>query len=229
MNNQKRHGGGSVLGFLLIVVGALWLLDNIGTITFSVSQWWPLIIIAVGLGDLANSRRVNNFSGWFLIVLGLVFLLPTTGLVGWNEIWKFWPAALILVGFSLILKRDTCCAPGRTSETSGEDQIKGHTVFGDLEKVLNSQAFSGGTLSTVFGDTRLNLREAKLGHNGAVIDASVIFGDITIMIPQSWPLEIRSSTVLGSLKNNCRNSQVSEGQRLIINAHVVFGDLKITN
>ncbi len=231
MNNQKKHchGGGSVLGVILIIVGAMWLLDNIEIINFRFSHWWPLIIIAIGVADLVNSRRGNNFSAWFFIVLGGIFLLPTNNIIAWNEIWKYWPALLILIGLSLVLKRDTYYSPGRTSEISGEDQIKGHVIFGDLEKVSNSQAFLGGTLSTIFGDTRLNLKDAKLGEEGAIIDTSVIFGDIHIMIPQSWTLEIRSSNVLGDLKNKSRNPQGSEGKRLIINAHIVFGDLEITN
>jgi len=231
MNNQKKHshGGGSVLGIILVIVGGLWLLDNINIIDFHFSNWWPLIIIAIGMADLVNSRRINNFSAWFFIVLGGIFHLPTNNIIQWHEIWKYWPVALILIGLSMIFKRETYYSPGRASEITGEDKIKGTVIFGDLEKGTNSQQFSGGSLSTVFGDTRLNLKDAQLSENEAILDVSVIFGDILIMIPQSWILEIRSSNVLGDLKNKSRNSQGSTGKRLIINAHIVFGDLEITN
>ncbi len=231
MTNQKKnsHGGGSVLGIILIIVGGLWLLDNINIIDFHFKNWWPLIIIAIGMADLVNSKRITNFSAWFFIALGGIFLLPTNHIIEWHEIWKYWPIALILIGLSLIFKRETYYSPGRATEMTGEDTIKGTVIFGNLEKGTNSQQFSGGSLSTVFGDTRLNLKDAQLNENGAVLDASVIFGDILIMIPQSWALEIRSSNVLGDLKNKSRNSQGSTGKRLIINAHIVFGDLEITN
>ena len=231
MNNQKKHshGGGSVLGILLIIVGGLWLLDNINIIDFHFSNWWPLILIFLGFADLTNSRRINNFSAWFFIVLGGLFLLPTNNVIGWHEIWKYWPVLLILIGLSMIFKRRSYYSPGRTSEITGEDHIKGTVIFGDLEKGSDSQKFSGGSLSTIFGDTTLNLKDAQLSEEGATLDASVVFGDILIMIPQSWILEIRSSNVLGDLKNKSRNTRESTGKRLIINANIIFGDLVITN
>ena len=231
MNNQKKRGqgGGSVLGIILVIVGGLWLLDNIGMIDFRFRDWWPLIIIAIGLADLVNSRRISNFSAWFFIVLGGLFLLSTNDIIGWDEIWKYWPVALILIGLSLIFKRDSYCCPGRTADISGENKISGTVIFNDMERAFNSPQFSGGSITTIFGDTRLNLKDAQLSENGATLDTSVVFGDILIMIPQSWTLEIRSSTVLGDLKNKSRNSQGTTGKRLIINAHIVFGDLEITN
>ena len=42
------------VGIVLIVIGAFFLLSNLGLIHFSIRElfhtWWPLILIAVGIG-----------------------------------------------------------------------------------------------------------------------------------------------------------------------------------
>lgn len=43
--------------------------------------------------------------GLFLVFLGIVFLLNNLGLVPssvWDEVWKFWPVLLILLGLRLL-------------------------------------------------------------------------------------------------------------------------------
>jgi hypothetical protein len=48
--------------------------------------------------------------GLFLVFLGIVFLLTNLGLVPssiWNELWKFWPVLVILLGLRLLAGRNT--------------------------------------------------------------------------------------------------------------------------
>jgi hypothetical protein len=45
------------------------------------------------------------FGGLFLIFLGLIFLLTNLGLLPssvWDEIWKFWPVLIIMLGIRLL-------------------------------------------------------------------------------------------------------------------------------
>lgn len=55
----------------------------------------------------ARKTYGKNYSGAvFLIFLGIIFLLNNLGILPWqiwNEIWKFWPVILILIGFELFL------------------------------------------------------------------------------------------------------------------------------
>jgi hypothetical protein len=47
----------------------------------------------------------NYTASIILIVLGVVFLLGTTGVLDSRWVWNFWPLVLIAIGVSLILKR----------------------------------------------------------------------------------------------------------------------------
>jgi hypothetical protein len=49
------------------------------------------------------------FGGLLLVFLGTVFLLTNLGLVPstvWNELWKFWPVLIILLGLRLLTGRN---------------------------------------------------------------------------------------------------------------------------
>lgn len=50
----------------------------------------------------------SHFGAFLLIFIGLVFLLNNLGYLSWNiwnELWKFWPAILILLGIQALLGR----------------------------------------------------------------------------------------------------------------------------
>jgi len=63
---------------------------------------------------VVESRGRSSFSvatwGIFLMFLGIVFLLQTTGVLAWTlwgTLWRFWPVAIVLVGLGILLRRQS--------------------------------------------------------------------------------------------------------------------------
>ena len=95
-------------------------------------MWWPLILIALGLIYLAQHRRLTDPGFWLLVLLGGVFLLTTNHILESDEIWRYWPMILILIGFSIIFqghgryrRPKTFVDEGEEPEPSEENQITG--------------------------------------------------------------------------------------------------------
>ncbi len=237
MNHHKKHSfGASMIGLLLIIIGAVWILDNQGLIDFEWGVWWPLILIAFGLIHLAQHRRLTDPGFWILVLLGCVFLLTTNHILEWDEIWRYWPVILILIGFSIIFQRHGRFRRPKTSGDEGEraqpfdeDQITGSVIFGAIERKVSNKKFKGGSISAVFGGAEIDLRSAGLDEKGAVLDISALFGGVDIWIPESWPIELRPSAILGGVSNKSSNEEKSSGKRLIINASAIFGGVDIKN
>lgn len=225
MNQKKFFQGSSLIGLILVVLGALWILNNLDMMDFRLSEWWPLILIIIGLIHLVGSRRLFNGGAWILISLGVIFLLTTNDILEWSEIWKYWPAILIIIGISFITRHRVKPVPA----TTGEDEIQSSVVFGDIDKNIKSEKFKGGSISTIFGDTDIDLTKSNLDENGAVVNVSTVFGDTDIRVPETWPLDVQSSAFLGELKNKASNEIKKSGKRLIIKSSTIFGDLKIKN
>jgi len=50
-------------GIVLIVIGCLFLAHNFGLLQFGwLQQWWPLILVAVGVWSLTNHKPAGNQS-----------------------------------------------------------------------------------------------------------------------------------------------------------------------
>ena len=68
MTEKKSLPGGAILlGIVLIAIGALVLLANLGKLPFAfdLHHWWPLILIVLGVVHLVNNRNIFDFSGLF--------------------------------------------------------------------------------------------------------------------------------------------------------------------
>ena len=58
MSNNSKKTGSLFWGVLLIGIGILFLLDNLGIVYFDeiISDYWPLILIAVGLKIIFSAK-----------------------------------------------------------------------------------------------------------------------------------------------------------------------------
>ncbi|MCK5055807.1 MAG: hypothetical protein KAT34_04080 [Candidatus Aminicenantes bacterium] len=226
MNHKKKeHHGISFVGIILVLLGVVWVLSNLDIIDFSFGTWWPLILVAVGLINLLSMRSANNPSAWILIALGVVFLLTTHDVFEWSDIWKFWPIILVIIGISLLFRREGKPVRG----ASDEDRFDETAIFWGFEKNITGKSFKGGTITAIFGGGEIDLRSAELDKDGAVIDITAIFGGVELRIPESWAVETHTTGIFGGADNKCKNREQREGQRVVINATAIFGGVDIKN
>jgi hypothetical protein len=102
MDNQKK-----ILGFILIFLGIIFLLENLSVIRLDFLILWPILIILGGAGfwlGYAINRKLTSFiiPGTILISYGALFLHCT--IFGWDRMAALWPVFLMGpgVGFYLL-------------------------------------------------------------------------------------------------------------------------------
>jgi len=102
-DRSPQLAGRFVAGAILIVLGVLFLLDNLDVLNArEVLRFWPLILIALGLTRLLAPRRPEDLTGAVvLLFLGGVFLLRTLH-VPWFRLRSVWPLLLVLIGGMII-------------------------------------------------------------------------------------------------------------------------------
>lgn len=108
----QRGGRGVGFGVVLIILGlaTLWA-QFLPGVTWG--QLWPLIIVAVGLGQMVTPGwgeergLMRVMDGIGTVLIGLVFLGNTLGYIEWS-VWfvllTLWPVLLIAAGISIIGK-----------------------------------------------------------------------------------------------------------------------------
>jgi predicted membrane protein len=111
-NNKNRNGhrGGLVWPIILILVGTIFLLNNlgiIGNVTWqTVLQFWPILLVAIGLDGLF--RRNEIVGPVFMIGLGAILLMSNLGILiwdAWETLWRLWPLLIIAIGLEVMVGR----------------------------------------------------------------------------------------------------------------------------
>jgi predicted tellurium resistance membrane protein TerC len=106
MEHNKRHSHSQLgIGIFLLIVGVALLLENFDILSVgSVWRFWPIIIIAIGLGRLLDAQVAREYQKacWMLFIGGWLFIseLHVFGLHYGNS----WPILLIGVGIGMLWK-----------------------------------------------------------------------------------------------------------------------------
>jgi len=101
--SEGRRISRLIAGGLLLLVGALFVLQNLGLVRAGrIGDYWPLFLVWVGLARMLGPARARHFaSGLVLFALGVFFQLDRLDVI-WVPMHRFWPLLLIAIGFGLI-------------------------------------------------------------------------------------------------------------------------------
>jgi hypothetical protein len=180
---------------------------------------------------LWNNRNIFDFSGLFLILLGVVFLMATLGKICWGDIWRYWPIVLILLGLSIVFRKNPVPLPGsgRAGAASAEASVRVNNILAGTDRRINSQEFKGGDVANILGGTKIDLLEAKLAPGDWLLTVSTVLGGVELLVPRDWRIEIHPTSMLGGVDDHTRQNPQSGGSKLIIKASALLGGIEIKN
>jgi predicted membrane protein len=236
---------GLFVGLLMIGGGVLFLLRNLGIVYFdNIGDYWPVILIVIGGSKLISPRGMHDVSSGMIVGgIGVLFLLRNLGII-YGNFWGFvWPAALIGIGATMLMKHlngpdwwtgggtnppSPAAGPASVPGT-GENSLFAETVFGGIERNIVSQAFEGGKVSVVFGGAEIDLRGAAMQGPEIVLKADAVFGGIDLKVPDTWQVDVRGSGVFGSYENHTHAPAAANAPKLIVKGGAVFGGVTVRN
>ena len=224
---KSKHNQNSWVGFVLILMGVLFLLDTFTSMNFSgvISDWWPAIFIIVGIIKLQGQDRG---AGLIFILIGGVLLLTVHDVFQWSSVWKLWPLILIFIGISMIFKGRQKKWKLSDESTIDDDYIHSNAVFGGVEHTITSQNFKGGETMALFGGVELDLSHAKISTDGCKIHATALFGGVDIAVPDDCNVIISGTPIFGGIENKSRGkSETKNGNNIYIDCTVAFGGIEI--
>ena len=235
-----------IIGVLVLVIGGLLLLKQLG-LFFPVWLFtWPMILIAIGV-VLGVNHGFRNVSSIILILIGGYFLARNyLGLP--FELEKFLlPVALIILGLYLLMNRKKKGAEfweghfdrfhrgvrtGKAKINTEEqhlDYINEESIFCGTKKRLVSKSFKGGEITTIFGGTDLDLTHADMDEP-AHLEVTVVFGGLKLIVPAHWDVQLGVSTIAAGIEDKrfLHQRPVEDGKKLILSGAVVFGGVEIS-
>ena len=216
--------GRTLVGFVLIALGVLFLLDQRDVLDSGdlIADWWPIVFVVAGFLYLSFSPR-HVMVPAVLVIAGLALLARSLDFVpDWVQT-VFWPLVLVAIGLWVMFGSGF----GAASLQHG-NRVNSLVAFFGREVVNESQQFGGGSIFTVFGATEVDLRRARPVPGGAAMDVVVAFGGVEIVVPEGWKVDLKGIPLFGGWSNKTNRDLVSADAPLLsIEALVAFGGLEI--
>lgn len=187
-----------IIGLIVICAGILFLLENLGVaIRINLWDFWPVALILIGLSHISRPDETRHgVSGAIFVIVGVLFLLNNLDVMVFN-IGTFWPIIVIIIGIAIIKNS----VWGSHKAPSSSDNFDLSFILGGGDHIFTTDQFKGGKLAAFMGGGTIDLRDADIQIDNAVIDVLVFMGGIDIRIPRHWHVNIQGTPILGGIDN----------------------------
>jgi hypothetical protein len=239
-----RITGQLILGLAIAAAGVLFTLDNLHILRArDYLQFWPLVVIAIGLVHLSQAGTgAGMLGGGIWVLVGGLLLANRLGLVHTN-VWNLWPLLLVLVGARIALQTISTAAPRRdpglldpqadAANAPARDDagslVSAVAVMGGFDRKITSQAFRGGELTAFMGGGKLDLRDALPANGQAIVNVFALMGGFEIFVPDTWSVSLEVTPFMGGVEDKARTSTSPSAPRLIVRGFVMMSSVEIKN
>lgn len=217
-----------IVGLGILTLGLLWTLDNLNLIeSHAITQWWPTILIAVGLVRFLDPRcsRIGSF---FITVLGVLLLLDTLDYAN-VDFGDLIPIGIAVLGAKLVwdaLGR----RPGRAREANSDPAsvINAFAMMAGVRRQSTAPDFRGGDATAIMGGVEIDLRHAQIPAGAeAAIDAFALWGGVEIIVPDHWRVVGSVLPLLGGFDDKTLSPPT--GPVLLVRGAAIMGAIVVKN
>ncbi|UVW30318.1 cell wall-active antibiotics response protein [Massilia sp. H6] len=237
MQNKLRAKGVTsqvVLGLLVILVGLLFLLDNLDIIdTRSAISFWPMLFLIVGTVKLCDTQTLGGqLTGTGLIALGVILMLDRMNIIDFN--WRvLWP--LLFIGFGVytlfkahIGRRQLSLAEVKDqTDAGGESVVDVTAILGAFERRVVTPNFRGGEITAVMGGCALDLRHSSI-QGEAVVNVFAVWGGVTLKVPPDWTVILDGTPIMGGFEEKTI-APPDNSKRLLVRGYAIMGGVEVRN
>lgn len=226
---QKKFQGRTILGIILVLIGIAMVARSLNIFSHGFVDdlfSWPMILVVLGIIFL--SGKSSNTTGWILLIIGAIFLLPRITHLPYSFREVFWPVVFIGIGLLILFKSLGGIKRRGAPKTSGSsiDFIDEISILGGNERKVVSKSFKGGQITSILGGSQINLLDARLAPGENVIDIINLFGGSTLIVPGDWSIKVEVTSIFGGFSDKRSAVKSPEGEEegiLIIKGLALFG------
>ncbi len=222
-----------VFGLLLIFVGVVFTLDEIGWIRNAedVFDFWPLILIAAGASKLLwPGSTWGRLTGLILITIGTLLQLEILDMIQFS-VWDYWPLLLVAIGIRIAMRG--LVGESRCMASDCVSTVNAVAMLGGMSRGSNSPDFRGGDMFAFMGGCEIDLRAARITSGPATIDAFALMGGVVIRVPEDWSVIVKGVPLLGGFEDKTHppaaESSDEPRQELVIKGFAIMGGIEVKN
>jgi predicted membrane protein len=231
--NLQSYGGSFAWGGVVLFVGVVLLLDHMGVISAAgLWRFWPMILVLAGIVNILDECR--RIWGVCLLLAGVLLELGQFGFV--HVTWALlWPILIIGVGLSLmwgsIKARKSIEARGDV--VTGPGSLNELAIFSGVEKRIMGKNFRGGRLVAIFGGIEIDMWQAEMEGDTAILHVDAIFGGVELRVPDTWLVSSEGQGVFGGYSDSTHLRPPTDPNEtrktLVVRGMALFGGVEIRN
>ena len=230
---QDSYGWSFAWGGVILFIGVVLLLDHMQIISAAgLWRFWPMILVLAGLVNVLDENR--RMWGVILLIVGTMLELGQFGVVRltWAALWP-----LMIIGVGIMLMWGSIKArkagEGRGQVANSPGALNELAVFSGIEKRIMGKNFQGGRMVAIFGGIEIDLWQAEMEGDEAVLFVDAIFGGVEIRVPDTWMVSSHGQGVFGGYTDSTHLRPPTDPNQtrktLIIRGMAVFGGVDIRN
>jgi predicted membrane protein len=217
-----------VIGLVVMALGALLTLDNLGLFDFhGLWRYWPVVLILIGVSKFIQGADAFGALVWAGV--GAAILAANFDLLRLRQVW---PLLFVVVGARLVF--------GAVARGSGPRPLSKHTLvdaaetvdvfamLGGVQRGTNTGSFRSGAASAFMGGCEIDLRKARMAGSDAVFDCFAMWGGVEIRVPEDWAVENRGVAFMGGFVDSTKRPSEPRG-RLVLTGLALMGGVEAKN
>ena len=205
-----KHGFKDFSWLIMILVGVVFLSDDI----------WPGI-------------RLREFAIPIIIIaLGLLFILSPKRMCSGRGRFRRHSQRATVDAFnaplenSAVQSTDVITSDGSTTQETELDIV---SIFAGVKKRVLSKQFRGGDIVCVFGGAEINLTNADF-VSPVVLDVTMIFGGTKLIVPANWELRSEVAAIFGGVDDKRPQPTISVPEKtIILKGTLMFGGIEVNS
>ena len=106
------------------------------------------------------------------------------------------------------------------------DRLKELTILWGTQKIIISNNFKGGNVTSIAGYSEIDLTNCKLDNKSVVIDILGIFGGSTLIVPKEWNVVVEVFSLFSGFSTKIRRApetKIDMEKTLTIKGLILFG------
>lgn len=223
--NGCKGNSALIAGGVLIAIGVVLLLMQMGVLPTHLINFWSVIFVAGGVfTGLQSDRLGTRLWGGFLILFGILLELDYLGYAR-VRMETMWPVFIIAVGLILMVH---AFEKPRTDGGSLSPHLNLFSCMGGGEYRIRAKNFRGGTVTALLGGFDIDLTDADIEGPEATITLNAFLGGGVIRIPQTWGVSMRGTAIMGGHSLKTREGPQPQ-KMLIVDGIALMGGAEIRN
>jgi predicted membrane protein len=226
ISNQRN-----LIAIILIVFAGVLFVNNVMDLNLFnfFRNWWPLVIIVLGLSHMLSAHG-NKKMGLVFLIVGIIFQLSTLNRLNFTFFDLFWPAILLIIGINLLSRNSSFNKTSRQTVTES-DYLDLFTIFSGAKNSYSSTDFKGGNLTAMFGGMEVDLSNIQTKEKEVTLHITAMFGGIDVVPPKGWKIITRGTPLFGGFDDDRKKdlTVLPDAPVLYVHYFVMFGGASLVD